>query len=120
MDYRVQKAVKLIQKDFSRDLKTNEIADLLNISPSRLRHLFKDDTGTTLVQYLKTLRLRQAKYLLETTFLTVKEIMLQVGCKDESNFVRDFKKQYGLTPAKYREIYFKGTSLNVVATFTDE
>lgn len=57
------------------------------------------------MQYRKSLRMRMAKRLLETTFLNVKEIMLEVGFKDESNFVRDFKKCYGLSPTMYRARY---------------
>lgn len=110
MDYRVQKAVSLIQNDFRKDFKLNEIADRLSLSSSRLRHLFKEEIGTTPIRYRKTLRLRQAKHLLETTFLSVKEIMLKVGYKDESNFVHHFKKEYGLTPTRYRRSYLKGIS----------
>ena len=55
-----------------------------------------------LVQHIKVLRLKQAKELLETSFLTVKEITLKVGFNDESRFIQDFKKAYGLTPAQYR------------------
>lgn len=110
MDARVRKVMTLIQKERSRDSSLDEIASQLNLSSSRLRHLFKEETGTTIVQYRKTIRLLQAKRLLETTFLSVKEIMLKVGCRDESNFVRDFKRKYGLSPKRYRESYLRGMS----------
>lgn len=110
MDARVQKVISLIQKDCRRDSSLDEIASHLNLSSSRLRHLFKEETGTTIVQYRKTFRLLQAKLLLETTFLNVKEIMLKVGCKHESNFVRNFKRQHGLSPKRYRESYLRRMS----------
>jgi AraC-like DNA-binding protein len=108
VDTRVKRAMALIEKQSDRDLCLADIAAHFNLSPSRLRHLVKDHTGTTLIQYRKTLRMEKARRLLETTFLNIKEIMLEVGFKDESNFVRDFKKQHGLTPARYRETYLKG------------
>jgi AraC-like DNA-binding protein len=40
--------------------------------------------------------------LLTTTFLSVKEIASRVGLADESHFVRDFKRIYGMTPSEYR------------------
>jgi len=52
--------------------------------------------------------MKQAKELLETSYLSVKEVMVQVGVTDESHFVRDFKRSYGYTPAKYRERFRSG------------
>jgi transcriptional regulator GlxA family with amidase domain len=54
------------------------------------------------LQYLIELRLRTALKLLETTTLSVKEIMHKVGVSDQSHFTRDFKKHCRLTPAQYR------------------
>ncbi len=54
------------------------------------------------IKYLKLLRLEKAKHLLETSFLSVKEITYQVGINDESHFVRDFKKAYGNAPGQHR------------------
>lgn len=102
MDSRIQKAKALIEENLQQDLKLDRIAEQVNISCSRLRHLFKDHTGATPIRYQKRLRLQKAKQLLESTFLNVKEIMFEVGIRDGSNFVRDFKKQYSLSPVKYR------------------
>jgi AraC-like DNA-binding protein len=41
--------------------------------------------------------------LLTTTFLSVKQIVRRVGLTDESHFVRDFKRSYGVTPGEYRK-----------------
>lgn len=54
------------------------------------------------IKYLKLLRMEKAKHLLETSFLSVKEITYRVGINDESHFVRDFKKTYGKAPTQYR------------------
>lgn len=79
-----------------------EIARSVNLSASRLQHLFKAHINMTPAQYLKSLRISQAKELLETTPLSVKEIRARLGITDESHFVRDFKKAYGVSPLKYR------------------
>ena len=80
----------------------SEMAQVVNLSPSRLRYLFKREMGIAPGHYLRTLRLEQAKKLLETTFLSVKEIITSIGVHDQSHFIREFKKLYGLTPAQYR------------------
>ena len=46
--------------------------------------------------------MQRAKELLETTFLSVKEIRNNIGVNDHSHFIREFKKSYGMTPAQYR------------------
>jgi len=59
--------------------------------------------GTSPERFLTQVRLEKAKQLLETEFLTVKEVMNQVGMSDASYFTRTFKAAYGVTPAKYRD-----------------
>jgi transcriptional regulator GlxA family with amidase domain len=102
MDLRVQQALRLISEDVRRPLVLGEIARAVNLSTPRLRYLFKAETGMTPAQHLKALRMQKAKELLEGTFLNVKQIMLQVGIKDQSHFVRDFRELYGHTPTEYR------------------
>jgi len=83
-------------------LRINEIAARLHISSSYLRHLFKNEVGMAPTHYIKVLRLSKAKELLENTFLSVKEVMAEVGFSDLSHFVRDYKQQYGETPSQTR------------------
>jgi AraC-like DNA-binding protein len=56
--------------------------------------------------YLKDCRMKKAQGLLEATTLSVKEIARRVGVNDDSHFVRDFEKVFGLTPARYRALFF--------------
>jgi CheY-like chemotaxis protein/AraC-like DNA-binding protein len=102
MDPRVETVVTRLKEEFRRDPPLSEMAQLVNLSPSRLRYLFKKETGVAPGHYLKVFRLEQAKELLETTFLSVKEIISSVGVNDQSHFIRAFKRSYGLTPAQYR------------------
>lgn len=102
VDRRVQKVIIFMENHLHRELPLSEMAQAVNLSPSRLQHLFKEETGMTPSQYLKSLRVRKASYLLKTTFLSVKEIMQQVGITDKAHFAKDFKKVYGVTPTNYR------------------
>jgi AraC-like DNA-binding protein len=59
--------------------------------------------------------MQKAKELLETTCLRVKEIMNQVGIRDESHFARTFKKLYGVSPTQYRALY-RAKSASIAAS----
>jgi AraC-like DNA-binding protein len=106
MDYRVQNVIALMERHLHRGWAATRFASCVNLSPSRLHQLFKEETGTPPARYLRQLRLRRARELLETTHLSVKEVMARVGVSDESHFVRDFKQAHGATPARYRQLFF--------------
>ncbi|HKR00218.1 MAG TPA: helix-turn-helix transcriptional regulator [Pyrinomonadaceae bacterium] len=105
MDPRIQRAIRLMTADLRPEISINELAKSLNLSESRLRHLFKAETGVSPMQYLKAQRIQRARKLLENTFLSVKEVMMEVGAKDKSHFIRDFKKAFGLSPSQLRARY---------------
>jgi transcriptional regulator GlxA family with amidase domain len=73
LDRRVQKALEVLQQSsVGGSIRLAEIAATVHISSSHLRHLFKRDIGTSASHYVKLLRLKRAKELLETSFLSVK------------------------------------------------
>ena len=91
-----------MREDVRGELSLTEFAQSVNLSVWRLCHIFKSDVGMPPIRYLRLLRMERAKGLLESSFLSVKEIAFQVGLNDESHFVRDFKSTYGYSPALYR------------------
>ena len=102
MDKRVEKILEMMREDVRGELCLAEFAQSVNLSVWRLCHIFKSDGGMPPIKYLRLLRMERAKGLLESSFLSVKEIAYQVGLNDESHFVRDFKATYGHSPAIYR------------------
>ena len=102
MDQRVQKVITLMEQGFDQQLSVVALARAVNLSPWRLGHIFKSETNVAPQQYLRSLRMEQAKKLLQTTFLSVKQVMTEVGVRDESHFVRDFKSAYGMSPSRFR------------------
>jgi hypothetical protein len=54
------------------------------------------------LRHFKILRMARASILLQTTFLSIKEIAAEVGYNDSGYFMRDFKRAYGLTPSQHR------------------
>ena len=102
MDRRIEIIISKFKKDTAAPWDTPALAVLVNLSPSRFRHLFKQETGATPAQYLKDLRLEKAERMLRTTFLSIKQILKQVGIASNAHFVRDFRRKYGTTPTAYR------------------
>jgi transcriptional regulator GlxA family with amidase domain len=105
MDRRVRSVAILMQAELHRSVSLHELAKSVNLSDSRLRHLFKIETGRSPHEVIKALRMHRAKELCEVTFLSIKEIMDRVGIRDPSHFVRDFEKLYGLSPTRFRATY---------------
>ena len=102
MDRRIELVIAKIKTDPATAWDFAALAVQVNLSPSRFRHLFKQETGTTPAQYVKEVRLRRAAKLLRTTFLTIKQILKQVNLGSNAHFVHDFRKLYGITPTAYR------------------
>jgi AraC-like DNA-binding protein len=114
MAERVKRVIELMQGDPSRSFTLGKMAESVNLSAPYFCYLFKSITGVPPAKYLKSLRMQQAASLLTTTFLSVKEIVRRVGLTDESHFVRDFKRFYGVTPSEYRNRAFLSSETSKV------
>ena len=79
------------------------MAGTVGLSRSRLKDLFRQETGMSIRAYSKELRPQRACELLRTTYLSIKEVRVQSGIPNGPNFDRDFKKRFGMTPSAYRE-----------------
>jgi AraC-like DNA-binding protein len=102
-DRRVAAALSMMKERLGyQQADLRAIAQAVNLSESRLRHLVKSATGASPNQHLKRIRLQQAAHLLETTFLSVKEIASRSGFGAPSYLVREFKKVFGVTPLQHR------------------
>jgi transcriptional regulator GlxA family with amidase domain len=99
---RVRLALEIVRNCCMRRVTIEEIAFATNVSPSRLRHIFKKETGLSITKYMRLVRYMRARRLLQTTFHSVKEINGMVGGGDVSHFTRDYKCTYGETPTMTR------------------
>jgi transcriptional regulator GlxA family with amidase domain len=102
MDPRIKYLIGLIEERLVNELSDQVLSKMVNLSPGRLRQLFKQETGLSPKQYVKSLRMKRAEQLLRTSFLSIKEVTSKSGFRDVSHFVRDFKKANGMTPKAFR------------------
>lgn len=99
-DFRIGKVLRSIESNPSQSI--SDLARLLNLSNSRLSHLFKARTGQSLNVFLVQRRLDKAAGLLRSTEMRVKEITYSVGYCQEPSFVRAFKRRFDCSPTIYR------------------
>ena len=102
MDPRIAHVIKQLEDSIEASPSVPELAALVQLSPSRFAHLFRDETGTPPGRYLHRLRMQRARVLLERTFLSVRDVMQQVGFRDPSHFARDFRRYHGVAPSALR------------------
>lgn len=86
----------------NNEISLNMVASHVGISPSYFSTIFRQETGSTFVEYLTGLRMEKAKELLRCTNKKTAEIAYEVGYKDSHYFSYIFKKTQGLTPKDYR------------------
>ena len=79
-----------------------DLARAVNLSASRFTLLFRAETGLSPARYLQALRLEEARTLIQSSFLSVKEVMARVGFNDPSHFTRSFVRQHGVAPSRLR------------------
>jgi transcriptional regulator GlxA family with amidase domain len=107
----VQVVKILIEDNFHLRLDLTDMAKAVNLSPWRLAHLFKAEVGISPLRYLTLVRLQKARHLLETGFLTVREIASAVGIPSASHFTKSFKAAYGSSPVQHRAAHFRATAI---------
>lgn len=81
-----------------------EIAEMMNMTPSKLEREVKRLTGMTPIKYLNDFRLSKAKSMLEKKDMSIFEVSYALGFKSMSYFGKAYKEKYGIAPSKTTEI----------------
>lgn len=102
--------VKIVQKyineNYYKAITLDEVSNLVGFNSTYFSSIFKKETNMTFLEYLTNIRVCSAKELLSDKNKSINEITFEVGYIDQKHFVKQFKKNTGLTPAKYRKLYF--------------
>ncbi len=101
----VENAKKIVQENFSDpNLSVESVCDALHVSTSHFSKIFKQETGGTFMNYMIGLRMEHAKKLLLQTNYKSLVIGEMVGYPEPNYFSYVFKKNCGVSPAKYRKL----------------
>jgi AraC family transcriptional regulator of arabinose operon len=104
MDSRVEQVLHILSQKMTGSIRIDDLANTVCLSPSRLSHLFKQETGETILETLNRMRLRQAALFLEHTDRTATEAAQDVGFQNYNHFAEQFRKQYGISPRFYKSL----------------
>lgn len=96
-------AIDYIKEHFSEDIKISDVAAFCHLSPSYLQHLFIKVKGYGIAEEIRLCKLEHAKELIVSTDFSVRYIALTSGFRNVDYFSTAFKKQFGITPLKYRQ-----------------
>jgi len=99
----IRKTREFIRANYKKKIKLEDISKAVYLSPYYLSHIFKKETGSTILEYLTKVRIEEAKRLLENTSWNTTRIAFEVGYPDQSYFCKVFKKLEGISPYKYRK-----------------
>ena len=105
---RVETVVNFMTNNLARSILQTELEQVSGLSSSRLQALFREVTGYPPLDYLRRLRVEEARRLLADHHLSVKEIAARTGFRDTSHFSKVFRRIDGLAPAHFRDALLAG------------
>lgn len=97
---KIAKALQRIHASYAQPLDVAQLAKEAGMSPPSFHSHFKSVTCTSPMQYLKSTRLHQARLLMVRNGMTAAAACHRVGFESTSQFSREFKRLFGLTPAR--------------------
>lgn len=98
----VHRSIECLRARLSHDWQVADLAKEASLSTSAYHAAFKEVTGQTPMQYLKAVRLHRARQLLTLTQRLASEVAFEVGYQSPSQFSRDYKRWFGISPSQAR------------------
>lgn len=93
------------ENEYDRPFTLDLLAKRHSISVSSLSHRFRAATGVSVMEYLQSCRMANAKQMLAETECSIGEIVERCGFSDGSNFSREFRKLTNMSPSEFRKKY---------------
>ncbi len=100
----LQQALMSVEKNISNgDYSVEELSDEIGISRGHLYHKLLAITGYSPVEFIRLIRIKRAKQLLEESQLSIAEIAYHVGFNNPKLFTKYFKQEFQVTPSQYKK-----------------
>ena len=103
LDPRIEETLYLLAQRMQETVRVEELARSVGLSASRLSHLFKENTGESIVEAINRMRVKQAALLLAHTNRSAAEAAHDVGYQNYNHFTRQFRKYMGVTPSEFSQ-----------------
>ncbi len=108
----IKHVIGYIESNLWSKLDLENLAQIAKLSKFHFCRKFKRHVGINPMKYVNTRRIEKAKELLKKRDLSVSLVASEVGFRDLSNFIRQFKKRTGLAPNAYRHAKTGTNSVN--------
>jgi AraC family transcriptional regulator len=95
---------EFLHANFSESMQLEDLVRIADVHPVHLARVFRHQTGCTVGEYVRRLRLEFACGRVSSSNESLCEIALAAGFTDQSHFTRAFKNRFGITPGEYRRI----------------
>lgn len=95
-----------LNKDYNQNIKAEDMANEMHMSNSYFSRFFNSAVGMGFTEYLNFIRINEAERLIVSTDMSINEVAAQVGFANPSYFITQFKKQFKISPKKYRQQYY--------------
>lgn len=102
---RIQQIKLIVEDNIAHDITLDFIASKIFLTPNYIGTIFKQSTGTSFKDYVKSRKMKEAKELLMTSQLKIFEISEAVGYKSVTYFSKKFRDATGYLPSDYRQIH---------------
>uniref|UniRef100_A0A7V3YGV4 AraC family transcriptional regulator n=1 Tax=Candidatus Caldatribacterium californiense TaxID=1454726 RepID=A0A7V3YGV4_9BACT len=101
----VERALQIIHSRYQDDIRIQDLAHEVGLSPQHFRELFKRYVGVSPKKYLMTLRLQRSKCMLLHSEYSVTDVALRLGFGSVQQFSKAFRKLTGLSPIEWRKAH---------------
>lgn len=98
---KITPAIEYITKNFTTEIRNDDLARLTGLSTNYFRKLFYEVFGISPIAYVHQLRIKKAKEMLKSDYGSITDIAQSLGYLNIYDFSRDFKKHTGIPPSKY-------------------
>lgn len=98
----LQEAEHILNNNYTNPPTISQLSKMVALNEYKLKKGFREMFGKTIYEYVRELRMRNAKNLLENDNLSISQVAYMVGYINTSHFARAFKKKYGLNPSDLR------------------
>ncbi|MGM0124786.1 hypothetical protein IGI37_002180 [Enterococcus sp. AZ194] len=99
----INEVIHFMEKNLSENITIKELAKHFFISPTSLKKFFKEDTGYSLINYFRTLKMEQAKLWIREDDQLFTTIAQNLGYESIHQFSKTFKRYTGLSPTTYKK-----------------
>ncbi|MDP9941019.1 AraC family transcriptional regulator [Ectopseudomonas alcaliphila] len=116
---RIARAVKVLRTEFTRPLTVEHLASVAGMSASSFHQHFRNQTSLTPLQFQKQLRLIEARRLMLGQGATASSAAFAVGYESVSQFSREYRRLFGLPPARDTSTGCSGDVQSSACTFSN-